>query len=262
MTAPKEWDAAAYQRLSEPQFAWGLRVLARVPLRGDEAALDVGCGSGRLTAELAARLPRGRVTALDQSANMVAEAEKNLAPALGARASFRCLDVLALDDREAYDVVFSTATFHWILDHDALFRVLHRALRPGGRLAAQCGGAGNLARIHQVALDLTRAEPYAPHFAGWPGHWLFAGPEETAARLRAAGFADVETSLTEAPTPFASREIFSAFVERIVLRGFLARLPDEAQRARFLDEVVTAMGAADPPYTLDYRRLDISATRA
>lgn len=262
MTAPKEWDAAAYQKLSEPQFAWGQRVLARIDLRGDEAALDIGCGTGRLTAELAARLPRGSVVALDQSANMVAEAEKNLSPAFGARVSYRCLDALALDDRDAFDLVFSTATFHWVLDHDRLFQVIHRALRPDGRLVAQCGGEGNLARIHGVALALTRAQPYAPHFDGWPGHWLFAGAAETADRLRAAGFTEVETSLEEAPTPFPSREIFAAFIERIVLRGFLARLPDEAMKARFLDEVVTAMGASEPGYALDYRRLNLAARKA
>ncbi len=258
----KEWDAAAYQTLSEPQFAWGQKVLAKVDLRGDEAALDIGCGTGRLTAELLARLPRGRVVALDQSHNMIAEAAKNLSQSLGDRVSFRAGDVLSLDDHEAYDLVFSTATFHWVLDHDALFRVIHRALRPGGRLVAQCGGQGNLARTRDLALALAGKAPYAPHFPPSPDHWLYASAEDTASRLRAAGFVDIQTNIEDTPTPFPSPEIFRAFVERIVLRGFVARLPDEALRERFLDEIVNDAGAADPPYTLGYKRLNIVARRA
>jgi trans-aconitate methyltransferase len=258
----KEWDAAAYQVLSDPQFGWGMKVLDRLVLRGDERVLDIGCGTGRLTAELLARLPRGSVTALDQSQNMVAEAEARLGPAHGERVSFLCHDALALGLREAFDLVFSTATFHWILDHDALFRAIFRALAPGGRLVAQCGGRGNIERLHDHVLEISRRQPFAPHFAGWSDQWVFAGPEETAARLSAAGFVDVRTSLEDTPTPFPDADAYRAFVERIVVRHFLARLPSDDLRRAFMDEIVAGGAAREPRFTLDYCRLNIEARRA
>lgn len=261
MTSSKEWDAAAYQRLSAPQFAWGQKVLARLSLRGDEAALDVGCGTGRLTAELCERLPRGRVVALDLSENMVAEARKNLEPRFGDRVSFRAGDALSLDDREAFDLIFSTATFHWIRDHAKLFQVLFGALVPGGWLVAQCGGAGNLDRLHGIAERIQEQADFARYFHGWPGVWEFASPEVTAERLRAAGFTAIDAGLEEAPTPFESEEIFAGFLRAVVLRPHLGRLPDDELRARFLAEVVATAGRADPPYTLDYWRLNMKARR-
>ena len=78
-SAQREWNSAAYQKLSDPQFAWGLAVLQRLALRGDETVLDAGCGTGRVTAELIERLPAGRVIATDLSYNMMQEARRNLA---------------------------------------------------------------------------------------------------------------------------------------------------------------------------------------
>src|SRR3954470_16411513 len=112
-----DWDGAAYQKLSEPQFRWGLAVLERLRLRGDETVLDVGCGSGRLTAELLERLPRGRVIAADASPSMLTQARAQLAR-FGERVQFIESDALQLELEQVADAVFSTATFHWILDHD------------------------------------------------------------------------------------------------------------------------------------------------
>ena len=136
---PKDWDGAAYQQLSDPQFRWGLRVLDSIELRGDECALDLGCGPGRLTAELLTRLPRGRVIAVDASPSMILTARREL-DHFGERLSFLQGDLLTLELYSLADLAFSTAVFHWVLDHERLFRVIHRALKPGGRLVAQCGG--------------------------------------------------------------------------------------------------------------------------
>src|SRR5918998_3727751 len=219
----EEWDAASYHRVSEPQFAWGMAVLERLALRGDETVLDAGCGSGRLTAELLRRLPGGRVVALDRSAAMARRARETLA-ADAPRALVVEADLLALPLRGAVDVVFSTATFHWVLDHDRLFVELAAALRPGGRLLAQCGGGENLARVHAVAARLMDEPEFAPRFAGWAEPWHFAHEDETWRRLEAAGFGDVRVSLVPAPTPFADRAALREFLETVVLRPHLARL--------------------------------------
>jgi trans-aconitate 2-methyltransferase len=259
--AAPEWDAATYHRVSEPQFEWGLKVLARLPLAGDETVMDAGCGTGRLTSLLLERLPRGRVIAVDQSANMLATAREFLGRRFPGQVEFIETDLTALDLDRACDAVFSTATFHWVLDHERLFARLFRALRPRGRLVAQCGGGENLRRFLDRALALCRAPDLAPYFAGAGDAWNFADPATTTARLRAAGFTAAETSLEPAPTVFPDAAAFRTFVERVVLRPLLARIPEGALRERFLDALVEQARNDRPPFELDYWRLNLSALR-
>lgn len=254
---PKEWDAAAYHRLSDPQFAWGLRVLDRLALTGTEASLDAGCGSGRLTSELAARLPRGRVVGCDLSENMARAAARAMAP--DERSAVVCADLSALPFRAAFDVIFSTATFHWIQDHDRLFAQLRGALRHGGRMEAQCGGGPNLAAIHARADSLAGELPFRPAFVSWEEPWHFASPQATKARLIHVGFTRVSCWLEHAPTTFTDAERFSGFLETVVLRPYLSRLTTAEHRQAFLHALVALASRDDPPFTLDYWRLNISA---
>jgi trans-aconitate 2-methyltransferase len=146
------------------------------------------------------------------------------------------------------DAILSTATFHWILDHDALFRNLAAVLRPGGRLVAQCGGAGNIASV--LAVLATVAD-------GWLGDKVFATPEQTATRLRRAGFVDIETWLQPEPTRFEAGEPFEAFLRTVILGGHVARLPPP-DRDAFVHEVASRL----PEPVVDYVRLNIDARRA
>src|SRR5918995_5633483 len=141
MILVREWDAGEYEKLSVPQTRWGVEVLGRVDVRGDEAALDAGCGTGRVTDLLLARLPEGSVLAVDGSEAMVEAARRRFAGEPRGRVERQ--DLLSLEVAEPVDLVLSTATFHWIKDHERLFGRLAKALRPGGRLVAQCGGEAN-----------------------------------------------------------------------------------------------------------------------
>ena len=116
-TGPREWDAQTYDRVSDPQYKWGLEVLGRLDLAGNEFVMDPGCGSGRVTAKLLERLPNGRVLCVDASEQMIEKARE----ALGDRADYLVADLSELEVPERVDVIFSTATFHWVLDHDRLF---------------------------------------------------------------------------------------------------------------------------------------------
>ena len=258
MTA--DWDARRYHRVSNPQVAWGLRVLDRLVLRGDETVMDAGCGTGRLTAELLERLPAGRVIAVDQSAGMVEAARTYLEPRFGTRVRLVQADILTVESDPA-DGVFSTATFHWIHDHARLFGHLHGLVKPGGFLHAQCGGGPNVARLHQRAAALMQTDPFASCFLKWTEPWEFADAQTTADRLRTAGWVDIDTNLEAAPVVFDGPTEFAEFIETVVLRPYLAYLPSAALRTGFVD-AITAQAAGDhPPFELDYWRLNLHARR-
>jgi trans-aconitate 2-methyltransferase len=245
----RDWNAKSYDVVSTPQQAWGARVLERLELRGDEAVLDAGCGTGRVTEMLLARLPRGRVVAVDGSAAMVAAARERLDPA---RVRVVCADLLALSLDESLDAAISTATFHWIADHDELFRRIRGVLRPGAAFVAQCGGEGNVARVSRIAASIMAQPAFARHFEAWVGPWNFASPDATRARLERAGFDVGRCWLEPAPvTPPQPRE----FVETVILAPHLERLPPDA-RDPFLDAVLAALG---PEPVLDYVRLNWDA---
>ena len=255
------WNAAAYDRVSSPQLSWGMKVLPRLSFTGAETVVDAGCGSGRLTIELLRRLPHGRVIAIDQSPAMLDEAARLTHEEFGDRVTFLRADLQDLDLAEPVDVIFSAATFHWIPDHPRLFRALFRCLRPGGRLVAQCGGGPNIALVRQRAAALLDSPAFRAAASGWHDPWHFAYPEEAARDLAAAGFVEIETSLEHAPVVFPDLPAYREFVATAVLPAHLGALPDDETRERFLTEMTTRAAADDPPFSLDYWRLNLSATR-
>lgn len=248
---PREWDAATYHRISAPHEEWAEAVLARLPLRGDETVLDAGCGSGHEARMLVERLPRGKVIAVDGSAAMVAKAREVLRPGDEAFVA----DLTALELAEPVDAIVSSAVFHWIRDHELLFRRLRACLREGGRLAAQCGGAGNIDSFRRAGAAVAARDPFAEHLRELGDLWHYAGAEETAARLRAAGFDQVRCWLE--PWKVVPPEP-ADYARAIVLSGYIDCLPP-ALHDRFVAEVLDAAGE---PFTLDYVRLNIDAVAA
>lgn len=246
--ATREWDAPTYDRIADPMTRWGTAVLERLPLRGDELVLDAGCGTGRVTERLLERLPRGRVVALDASQRMLEEAARRLAR-YRARVELVHADLGSpLPLREPVDAILSTATFHWVPDHDALFRHLAAVLQPGGRLVAQCGGAGNVAAVRRAAREAG---------ATGEGPQTYATPEDTRRRLEAAGFVDVETWLNDEPTPLEPGEPLAEYLRTVLLGAQLQRMAPE-RREPFVAAVAARLG---PAPVLDYVRLNILAMR-
>lgn len=247
-TGPREWDADTYDEVSDPQFEWGTEVLGRLELRGDESAIDAGCGSGKVTEKLLDRLPDGQLLAVDGSEAMIAKARERL----GQRATYLVADLAELKVEQPVDLIFSTATFHWITDHDRLFAHLRGALKPGGRLVAQCGGCGNVAEHAQVIATVAARPEFATHLEQMTGIWNFAAPEETEDRLRAAGFAETRCWLE--PKPVTPPDPL-AFTSTVTLGPLLAQLPEDKRRP-FAEAILEASAQ---PLTLDYVRLNIEA---
>ena len=253
-----DWDASRYDRVSDPQVAWGRRVISRLAPQPGERILDLGCGTGRLTVEVAGYVPGGLVVGLDVSEPMLrVAAQAPRGPAVhwvrgdGARLPFQ----------GAFDAVFSTATLHWIANHAQTFQTVFGALRPGGRFVAQAGGGANLERLYSRAASLARTPGFAGAFAGWRDPWNFQGAAETQARLERIRFTKVDVWLEEAPATFANADAFSEFISCVCLRHHLARLPAERHK-EFAGALTRLAEADDPPLTLDYWRLNIAAHRS
>ena len=247
---PRDWDARTYDRVADPMARWGAAVLDRLTLEGDEIVLDAGCGTGRITEQLAERLPTGRVIALDASPSMIDVARERLSR-FGDRIAYVVADLgrpLPIPADLPVDAILSTATFHWVPDHDALFRNLAAVLRPGGRLVAQCGGVGNIATIQRVLATVGD---------GWLGAVHFESPMATTERLVAAGFTDIQCWLQDEPTRLEPGEPFRTFLRTVVLGGHMDRLP-ESERDAFVEEVASQL----PEPVIDYVRLNIDARRA
>jgi trans-aconitate 2-methyltransferase len=220
------------------QLESGRDFLAQLELRGDEVALDAGCGTGRITELLAERLPNGRVIGVDASAAMLEQARDRLGPSVELIRS----DLLELRPPELVDLVFSTATLHWIRDHDRLFAAIFTWLRPGGLFAAQLGGKGNFREVTDPAVRVASEEPFAEHLRGFEYPWEFPSPEEATERLQRAGFVDVRCVREDRDYHFDQPREFHRTVGLAV---HLDRLPEEL-RERFLDTVLDEM--SDPTH--------------
>jgi trans-aconitate 2-methyltransferase len=250
VSATRDWDAGVYDRVSNPQAEWAEELLARLPLEGDETVLDAGCGSGRVTRRLVERLPRGRVIAVDGSPSMVA----NTREALGQDVEAFVCELTQLQLDEQVDAVFSNAVFHWIADHDALFARMFAALRPGGRMVVQCGGAGNLGSYHDQLHEICAEPPFAEYLGDWEGPWNFAGAADTALKLHAAGFTDVSCWLED---KVIVPDEPDHFIRSVCLGHHQERLPEELRE----ELVQRSLERAGSPLTLDYVRLNMDARK-
>ncbi|MEA2522104.1 MAG: trans-aconitate 2-methyltransferase [Actinomycetota bacterium] len=239
---PRDWDATTYDRLPIPMTAWGATVVGWLDLRGDERVLDAGCGTGQVTALLLDRLPEGKLIALDGSSSMIAAARERLGED---RVEYLVADLAdPLPIVEPVDAVLSTATFHWIADHDALFTLLADVMKPGAQLVAQCGGVGNIANVETALRTLGY---------DFGGKKHFATVEATAARLEATGFTDIEVWLHDEPTPLPPDDL-EPYLATICL-GDIIEPMTLADRRSF----VTAVAERMPEPVIDYVRLNIRA---
>ncbi len=245
-----DWDAATYDRVASPQEEWGLKVIDRLELQGDETVLDAGCGSGRLTRHLVERLPNGHVIGVDASPSMIEKAREQL----GDEVELINANLLDLELPEPVDAILSGATFHWVMEHDRLFARLHAAMKPGAALEAQCGGQGNIAEFEGALLGLEGDERFSPYLRTLQSPWNFASVAVTESRLERAGFGEVRCWVEDAPTvPEDPR----AFLASSVIPVHLECLPVEL-RDSFLDAILESIPR---PLTLNYVRLNISARR-
>jgi trans-aconitate methyltransferase len=231
-----EFDGKKYESASTHQREWGTRLIDELSLAGDESVLDLGCGDGTLTRQIAERVPRGEVLGIDASQGMVdaalSKAQDNLC--------FRKLEINDLAFEGRFDLVFSNAALHWVKDHRRLLRNVRRALRPGGRLRFNFAGDGNCTNLYTVVRSAMARDAYRPCFVDFCWPWYMPPLEAYRALVASSGLSEARVWGENADRFFPNAEAMIAWRDQPSLVPFLAVLP-EPERTAFRDLVVSEM---------------------
>jgi trans-aconitate 2-methyltransferase len=238
------WDAADYARSSSVQQVWAKELIAKLKLQGNEAVLDIGCGDGKVTAEIASLVPEGSVVGVDKSPAMVSQAVNGYPSSLHSNLRFQICDAAELPFDNEFDVIFSNATLHWLVDHRPALKGIQRSLKANGRILLQMGGQGNAARVVE-AMDLVRNRPeWSSYFANFEFPYGFYGPGEYCKWLVEAGLICCRVELIPKEAVHANRDKFAGWL-RTTWLPYSHRVPPD-QRNRFLQEVEAAYIDKDP----------------
>jgi len=256
------WDPEDYARNSAAQRAWAEELIPRLALLGEEALLDIGCGDGRVTAELARQLPRGSVLGIDSSDAMVARARDSYPPERHPNLAFAVMDAADLHPGRTFDVAFSNAALHWVPDQQAVLRGVRACLRTGGRLLFQMGGQGNADAVFAALREVLVRQAWAGRFEGFASPYRFPGTEEYRRWLLEAGLRPRRVELLARQMRHGSRAELAGWL-RTTWFPYTDRLPGE-RRAAFLEEVLDAYLASHPPgpggeTRVDMVRLEVEA---
>ena len=240
-----KWNAADYAANSAAQQIWARELIAQLHLRGDEHILDVGCGDGKVTAELARAVPKGSVTGIDASPEMIRFARKTFSPGKHPNLEFQVMDARHIRLARRFDIVFSTSVLHWVDDHPAFLRGAAACLRPGGRLVVSCGGKGNAQDVFVALRPEMRLKPWCKFFRKLPKPYFFHSPAEYEKWLPRFGFQTHSVRLSPKDAVYPGRDRFAAWF-RTTWLPYTQRVPEDL-REEFTAGVLDRYIAKHPP---------------
>ena len=261
-TGEYRWDAADYRDSSSQQKKWGRELLSKLRLAGDERVLDIGCGDGKLTVEIAELVPSGHVMGIDSSPEMIGFARDAFPHEAYPNLSWEVMDARELDFEDEFDVVFSNAVLHWIFDQPLVLRGVKGSLKPGGRVLFQMGGRGNAASVVQVLASLLSREEWGRYFHDFTVPYRFCAPEEYTQWLKEAGLEPIRVELVTKDMTHAGPEGLAAWI-RTTWLPFTQRIPEELRNS-FISEMVDGYVGLFPPdeeglVHIDAVRLEVEA---
>ncbi|WP_124710840.1 class I SAM-dependent methyltransferase [Gordonia insulae] len=226
-----DWDGTRYGVVSDLQRTMAAESLALLRLDGTEQVLDVGCGDGYVTAQIADQLPHGAIVGIDPSPRMI-EAARQRATA----ATFEIGDVVTLDVTDAVDVVTSFNALHWVHDQATAYRNIASALRPGGRALVVFVCEGPRRSVEQVAMDVTRDDRWADAFGDFAAPFVHPDPDTFDTLVVDAGFEIAERTVVDKTWDFGSRDAFAQWCT-VGFGDWTGHLPDAAAHD-FVEAVV------------------------
>ncbi len=236
MSEAFKWNPVDYSKNSSAQLTWALDLIGKLALKGDESIIDIGCGDGKVTAEIAKHVPSGSVLGIDSSEVMVGFARESFSADAFPNLSFQVMDARALSLRSTFDVVFSNAALHWIVDHRAIIEGVAQIMNPGGRLLFQMGGKGNAQDIIDVLGDLVKTEEWEVFFRDMENPYGFYGPDEYLPWLEAAGLTPVRVQIIEKDMKQNGRAGLLGWM-RTTWLPFIQRVPED-MKEQFLNSVI------------------------
>jgi trans-aconitate 2-methyltransferase len=258
------WDAKDYAKNSTNQFQWAQELIPKLELQDNETLLDIGCGDGKITAELAKALPKGKVVGIDSSEQMIKLA-KNAFPAQDyANLSFQVMDARKLSFKEEFDRVFSNAALHWIVDQKPVLEGIARSLKPKGFALLQMGGKGNAKDMLAVLEAMLQEDKWRRYFEGFTFPYSFCDPIEYSVMLLEAGLLPNRVELLPKVMKLAGAEGLAGWV-RTTWLPYTERLPADLKEA-FIYEMVRLYVTKHPldsqgSVCMDMVRLEAKATK-
>ncbi len=229
------WDAGSYEKHSSPQHEWALALINTLSFVGDERVLDIGCGDGKISAELAAHVPRGSVLGIDSAPTMIQYAYDKFPPSRVPNLRFQLRDATHLTFCDEFDLVVSFAALHWVHDHRAVLQGIKRALKLSGRAVLQFGGEGNAATLLAITDEVITHERWRRYFTGFTAPWTFYGIAPYRDLVNEAGLLARRIDLVPKDMTFREQDELNAWYSAVFM-PYLERLP-ESQREAFTEEV-------------------------
>lgn len=258
--AAYEFDGEKYKKASRHQKEWGNGLISQLHLKGDETVLDLGCGDGVLSGQIAQLVPNGKVIGIDASSGMLETAQKLQKDNL----SFLQMDINELDFSDTFDVIFSNAALHWILDHPLLLKHSFRALKKGGRIHWNFAGAGTCVAFCDVVRAKIKEPKYAPYFQDFIWPWFMTSKENYQALMKPVGFSEMEILEKNKDRYFSDADELIGWIDQPSIVPFLVKLPEEKKEA-FRQDVIQSMieRTKQPDGTCfeTFRRLNITAVK-
>ena len=231
-----KWDANDYSRHSAAQQQWASELIAKLSLTGKERVLDIGCGDGKITAAIAELLPDGLVVGTDISPEMISFAQQAFPRASHSNLSFAVMDASRMDYHEQFDVVFSNAALHWIVDHKPVIRGIANALVVGGRCLLQMGGKGNAQHIIETIKSGYCHQCWGKYFEDMEFPYGWYATEDYEPWLIQTGMKPIRVQLLHRDMTQQGAVGLASWI-RTTWLPYTQRLPEE-QRDEFVNAVV------------------------
>jgi trans-aconitate 2-methyltransferase len=229
------WNAKDYERNSEAQQKWARELIAHLNLKGVEDILDLGCGDGKVTAEIARLVGDGTVVGVDNSRQMIELAQESYSQIKHPNLFFQVMDASDLSFEGCFDVVFSNAVLHWVKNHKPVIEGLYKSLRVGGNILLRMGGKSDAEGIISIMNNVKASNKWARYFTEFEFPFTFPGVDEYQELLKESGFSINRVELIPKDMTHDGKSGLEGWI-RTTWLPYTGRIPEE-QRDEFIEEV-------------------------